>query len=102
VEPRIVLNPETKNSFTDLSNVQIYISFIDIYSVAVEWRPLPYVFNDKERENLMKLEVESFWHFILQVKNESETVLRFPTLKSINFGSFLASAFKCGTRKNIF
>jgi len=43
---------------------------------------LPYVFDDKERENLMKLEVESFY-FILQVKNKSKIVLRFPTLKSL-------------------
>jgi len=83
VEPTIALNPETRNSFTDLSNVQIYFPFINIYSLAAEWRALPYVFDDKERENLMKLEVESFWHFILQIRNESKTVLRFPTLKSL-------------------
>jgi len=65
VEPTIVLNPETRNSFTNLSNVQIYFPFVDIYSLAAEWRALPYVFDDEECESLMKLEVESFWYFIL-------------------------------------
>jgi len=36
VELTIVLNPETRNSFTDLSNVQIYFPFVNIYSLTAE------------------------------------------------------------------
>ena len=60
VEPKIALSKESRQMYPDLADVSTFFPFINIYSLASEWRILPFVFEDHQIKEYSKLNVEDF------------------------------------------
>lgn len=66
LDPKIALFDEGRNEIRDLTYVATRIEHIDLTKLAFEWRILPSVFNNIEKEQLALLEINKMWKKITQ------------------------------------
>ncbi|XP_067211624.1 protein FAM200A-like, partial [Linepithema humile] len=69
LQPKIALYDESRVKFKDLTFIATRIGNIDITKLAFEWRILPSVFTNEEKEELASLEIDAMWKRILEFKN---------------------------------
>jgi len=79
LDPKVALYIENRNEFQDLSDIATKIKNIDISKLAFEWRILPTVFNDTEKNELISLEIDNMWQKILNFEDNNEEKM-FPNL----------------------
>lgn len=72
LEAKIALHNESRNKIKDLSYIALQIGNIDITQLAYEWRILPTIFTNSEKEELASLEIDDMWRKILDSKNFNE------------------------------
>jgi len=53
LSPKVALYIESSNEFKDLSDIVTKIRNIDISNLAFEWRILPTIFNDTEKNEVL-------------------------------------------------
>lgn len=69
LEVKIALYNESRNKIKDLSHIALKFRNIDVKQLAYEWRTLPTIFNNSEKEELASLEIDDMWRKILDYKN---------------------------------
>ena len=60
IDPDVVLDLNAREKLPDLHEFCKYFPFLDKQSLAIEWRNLPIIFEEK-KESLIKLNEEKFW-----------------------------------------
>jgi len=68
LDPNIALRKESRLAFPDLRNVARHFQISDITALAYEWRMLPIVFNNAEKNCLFNLEIDDMWKNIFEKK----------------------------------
>lgn len=85
IDPKIALYNENRIKIKDLTDIAVRIGLIgqiDITKLAFEWRSLPSVFNDIEKQELSSLDIEEMWTKILEFKDSNGDQM-FSTLESL-------------------
>lgn len=82
LDSQVALYYEGRNIIADLSDIAAYFNFCDNTALDFEWRILPTIFNEKEKINLSKLEIDEMWNKIFESKNCNDEPL-FPNLEKL-------------------
>ncbi|KYN22585.1 hypothetical protein ALC57_05005, partial [Trachymyrmex cornetzi] len=85
IDPKIALYNESRIKIKDLTDIAVRIGLIgqiDITKLAFEWRSLPSMFNDIEKQELSSLDIEEMWRKILEFKDSNGDKM-FSTLESL-------------------
>lgn len=69
LQPSIALYYEGRRQIRDLTVIAMRLGHTDITSLAYEWRILPTLYDDTEKEELARLEVDEMWQQILKFEN---------------------------------
>ncbi|XP_032685180.1 uncharacterized protein LOC116850681 isoform X3 [Odontomachus brunneus] len=69
LQPKIALYYEGRKKIRDLTYIAMCIGHPDITKLSYEWRILPTVYNDTEKEELAALEVDEMWKRILEYED---------------------------------
>lgn len=101
LEPKIALYDNARIIIKDLTNVASCVENIDITQLAFEWRILPTIFSNLEKEELARLEIDQMWNKILESVDFNGEKM-FPNLELLIEVIFFFSSFQCRSRKNIF
>lgn len=80
-EPEIALYDAGRIKFRDLIYITTIIEHnIDITKLAYEWRILPSIFDEQQKQKLASLEIDKMWSKIVECKNFNEEKV-FPNLE---------------------
>ncbi|KAL7299359.1 hypothetical protein TKK_0007929 [Trichogramma kaykai] len=83
LEPKNALDSEKREEIADLSGLcKSFFPFLDLESIAFEWRTLPSYFDAQKKAEFLNLDVEKFWSVIFDLKiNDNDFV--FPSLRQL-------------------
>jgi len=66
---KLTLYDETRSVIKDLTHIAIYFGNFDVTALAFEWRILPTIFSNAEKDILANLEIDNMWERIFEKKN---------------------------------
>lgn len=69
LQPNIALYFESRRQFKDLTAIATLLRQPDITKLAYEWRILPSIYDDTEKQELARLEISVMWQEILKSKD---------------------------------
>ena len=69
LQPKIALYHEGTNNIADLNVLATHLGFTDIDKLAFEWSLLPSTYNDEEKIELARLEIDNMWDKVLRGEN---------------------------------
>lgn len=82
IEPKFALSDEARGEIRDLTDIATVFGNFDVTALAYEWRVLPSMFNDADRDILANLEIDDMWMKIFETKNFSGEPM-FPNLEKL-------------------
>ncbi|KYN01137.1 hypothetical protein ALC62_08056, partial [Cyphomyrmex costatus] len=82
LDSKFALCRKARNEIKDLTDVAIPFGNFDATALAIEWRSLPSMFSDADRDVLAKLEIDEMWKKIFETKNISDEPM-FPNLEKL-------------------
>lgn len=87
IKPMFVLYQDKRNdtlSFLSLLG-QKFSNYLDVVKLEIEWRNLPFMFNETEKKSFESLSIEEFWQRIGEAKNFNNELIASNVYKLANF-----------------
>ncbi|KAL7296544.1 hypothetical protein TKK_0009977 [Trichogramma kaykai] len=85
---KYALDSEKREEIADLSGVcNEFFPFIDLESIAFEWRTLPSYFDSQKEADYLNLDVEKFWSVIFNLKINDNNGFAFSSLRRLVLNS---------------
>lgn len=82
LNPKFALDNDIRNEIPDLTDIATYFGNFNITDLAFEWRILPSMFNDSDKNILGTLEIDESWKRIFEIKNFNGNPM-FPNLDKL-------------------
>lgn len=82
LDSKISLRNEGRNVVKDLSDIAAHFNICDNTALSFEWRILPTIFSDDEKNILSNLEIDDMWKKILESRNFDDEPI-FPNLEKL-------------------
>lgn len=79
---KIALSDEGRSVVPDLTHIATHLGTFDLTSLAFEWRILPTIFSDADKDILANLDIEDMWNKIFETKKFSNQPM-FPNLEQL-------------------
>jgi len=84
---QIVLGDQARTIVPNLTHIATHFGTFDITTLAFEWRILPTMFNDADKDILASLNLEDMWNKIFETKNFNDQPM-FPNLEKLVYAIF--------------
>lgn len=87
IKPMFVLYQDKRNdTLSSLSLLgQKFSNYLDVVKLEIEWRNLPFMFNETEKKSFASLSIEEFWQRIGEAKNFNNELIAPNVYKLANF-----------------
>lgn len=83
---KIALKDEERSNFRDLTDIAAYFGNFDVTALALEWKILPFMFIDADKEKLATLSCDEMWKKIFEMKDTNNEPI-FPTLEKLVYAA---------------
>ncbi|XP_032673098.1 uncharacterized protein LOC116844993 isoform X2 [Odontomachus brunneus] len=82
LDPKFALSYKERSTIKDLTNIATYLGTYDMTTLAFEWRVLPIMFSNTDKNMLATLELDVMWKKIFETKNFTGQPM-FPNLEKL-------------------